>query len=234
MTLALAVGFGFGIVTTLARLAGLQGWPPSLLITAMTNLPMQVCFALLIASPVLLARFPVELEPGERKGGVIGAGDAASARIATGWRVGSSYVLALTVQTAFQAVLETNALVGHWMAWLEPWLLGALWLGLILLVWLVGLAVMAVQERVDLPRSFVAKLRAGHASVLLSPYFWTVVGIVVAALAFLFLALTFSAGVESMLGRLMIYALMVVPLLASAVMLRTAFALRRRPAVEEE
>ena len=26
-----------------------------------------------------------------------------------------------------------------------------------------GLAVMAVQERVDLPRSFVAKLRAGHA-----------------------------------------------------------------------
>ena len=204
VSIAVAVGLGFGMATTAVAFFEGSGWPPSLLITAVVNLPLQVCFALLVASSVVVSRFERRSWP----------------------QVVGSYTLALTIQFAYQVVATTNALIGHWLAWLQPITLGAMWLGLILLLWLVGIAVMTAQARTDVSPERLAALRAHGSAILLSPIAWAVVAGLILAATSVLIMLALSANLGTMLGRVMLYTIVAIPLLSAAMMLKTAHTLR--------
>ena len=204
IAIAVAVGFGFGISTTLISILQDMAWAPGLLIVAMANLPMQICFALLVASAVIVSRF--EKKP-QRHTAV-------------------NYALALTVQLAFQSIIITNDTIGHWLAWLQPLTLGAIWLGLILLLWLVGIAVMSAQQRADAPAHMLSRLRSEKSRLILSPVTWGVIASLVLASTVALFYLTMSADLDTMLGRVMIYTVLAIPLLSAALLFKTAHTLK--------
>ena len=207
MSIGIAVGLGFGLATTWIGLDQGIGWPPGRLIVATVNLPMQICFGVLVASAVMASRFA--------SGGHAG--------------VVTSYLLALTVQLAFQAVLITNSTIGHWLAWLEPLTLGLIWIGLICLLWLVGIAVMNAQQRADLTGEQLDMLRQAKGRLVLSPVTWTVIGSLVFLATAGLILVAINADLDSSLGRVMVYTVLAAPLLAAALIFRTAYALRGKP-----
>ncbi|MCB1970373.1 MAG: hypothetical protein KDG54_08200 [Geminicoccaceae bacterium] len=209
MTIGIAVGFGFGMATTFVGLTEGLGWPPGQLIIATVNLPMQICFGILLASTVLVSRF----------------GTPSSHRIAL------SYLLALVIQAAYQAVLITNDTIGYWLAWLQPVTLGFIWIGLIMLIWLVGIAVMNAQQRADLPGEQMLELRRQQSRMILNPVTWFMIGLLVVLSTFWLVYMAVQANLDTALGRVMIYTVLATPLLCAAVILRTAHQLRRKPVV---
>lgn len=202
---ALASGLGCGLALTATALRlGLVGvWPPSALFVAVVYPPVQLCFVLLLAAGVLASRADAPM----------------AARF---WKLAAA-----ALQTGYQFVLRTNDTIGHWLAWLEPESIGWLWLGLIGLAWALGLAVMVGLGRAEPPATHVARAPAGR---LLSARFWLWAGIVVLAPTAALLALGLSADPGVLTARVMLLALFATPLMAAAILLRTALSLQRRQA----
>ncbi len=200
---ALAAGLGCGLALTATALRlGLAGlWPPSALFVAVVYPPVQLCFVLLLGAGVLANRADADM----------------AARF---WQVA-----AVLLQTGYQFVLRTNDTIGHWLAWLEPEAIGWLWLGLIGLAWALGLAVMIGLGRAEPPPAHAGKARVGR---LLSARFWLWTGIFILAPAGALLAFGLSADPGMLTARIMLLALFATPLMAAAILLRTALSLQRR------
>ena len=204
---AAGIGLGFGITTTLVFLSMRGAWPPSALITALTNAPMQVAVALLIGSAFVVQR--QKIRPGTSIG---------------------RYAVAFFVQVSYQFVIATTESVGHWLAWLEPVAIGWLWLGLIVLFWIVSLAVMAAQSPADVPQEYLSDARNGRWRWVLSPWVWFAVALIISIPALMLIAVSTSFRLDIAIGRVMILVLLAVPLMTAAILWRTGLALRlRRP-----
>lgn len=201
VALAAGLGCGLALAATALRLGLIGVWPPSALFVAVVYPPVQLCFTLLLAASVLATR--------------------ADAHMASRfWKLAAA-----VLQTGYQFVLRTNDTIGHWLAWLEPQSIGWLWLGLIGLAWALGLAVMVGLGRAEPSQ---AHLEAAPAGRLLSPRFWLWAGIVVLAPTGALLALGLTADLGVLSARVMLLALFATPLMAAAILLRTALSLQRR------
>lgn len=202
VALAAGLGCGLALTATALRLGLIGVWPPSALFVAVVYPPVQLCFVLLLAAGVLANR----------------AGAHMAARF---WKLAAALL-----QTGYQFVLRTNDTIGHWLAWLEPESIGWLWLGLIGLAWALGFAVMVGLGRAEPPVAHVATDPSGK---LLSARFWLWAGIVVLAPTGALLALGLSADLGVLTARVMLLALFATPLMAAAILLRTALSLQQRP-----
>ncbi|HRY25514.1 MAG: hypothetical protein R3D28_25470 [Geminicoccaceae bacterium] len=202
VALAAGLGCGLALSATALRLGLIGVWPPSALFVAVVYPPVQLCFALLLAAGVLATR----------------AGAHMASRF---WKLAAA-----VLQTGYQFVLRTNDTIGHWLAWLEPESIGWLWLGLIGLAWALGLAVMVGLGRAEPPEAHIETASPGG---LLSARFWLWAGIVVLAPTGALLALGLSADLGVLTARVMLLALFATPLMAAAILLRTALSLQRRP-----
>lgn len=205
VALAAGLGLGVAVTATLLKLALIGVWPPSALFVAVVYPPVQLCFTLLLAAAALAAR--------QGLGGRT-----------LGWQA-----TAFVGQTGYQFVFRANDTIGHWLAWLEPGQLGALWLGLIILAWVMGLAVMAGLARAEPEPPYSA---GDPANGLLRPRLW--VGL--AALVLLPAAVVFGLGLfvdlDVRTAWVMILALLATPVMAGAILLRTALTLKGGPARE--
>jgi hypothetical protein len=201
VALAAGLGFGLALIATLLRLGGAGIWPPSALLIAVVYPPVQLGFALLLAAATLATR------------------DGLGGKTLL-WQL-----VAVLLQGGYQFVLRVNETVGHWLAWLEPGRIGALWVGLIVLAWALGIAVVSGLARAEPAPAYVG--RDGD-SGLLSARLWAwLAGLVLVPTA---LVLTASLFVELDLRTAwtLVMALLTTPLLAAALVLRTVFTLRRR------
>ena len=201
VALAAGLGSGLALTATALRLGFAGFWPPSALFVAVVYPPVQLCFVLLLGAGVLAAR----------------AGAEPAARF---WKLAAALL-----QIGYQFVLRTNDTIGHWLAWIEPEAIGWLWLGLIGLAWALGLAVMIGLGRAEPPPAHAGETRAGR---LLSAGFWLWAGIVVLAPTVALLGLGLSADPGVLTARVMLLALFATPLMAAAILLRTALSLQRR------
>lgn len=196
---AVGLGLGLALTATLIRLAFIGVWPPSALFVAVIYPPVQLGFALLLAAATLAARQ-----------GLAGR--------TLGWQA-----TAVLVQSGYQFVLRVNDTIGHWLAWLEPGQIGALWLGLIVLAWLLGLAVMNGLGRAEPePPHCAADPKHG----LLRPGLWLGLAALVLAPAALIFAAGLFVELDVRTAWIMILALLSIPVMVGALLLRTALTLK--------
>jgi len=199
VALAAGLGLGLGLTATLLRLALGGIWPPSALFVAVVYPPLQLCFMLLLAAAALASR-------------------QGTAGRTMGWQA-----TALLVQAGYQFVFRANETIGHWLAWLEPGQIGTLWLGLIILAWLLGLAVMAGLARAEPAPPYSA---GDPGNGLLRPRLWVALAILVLVPAALVLGLGLVVELDVRTAWIMILALLATPVMAGALLLRTALALK--------
>jgi hypothetical protein len=202
VALAAGLGCGVALTATVLRLAFAGIWPPSVLFVAVVYPPLQLGFVLLLAAAVLAAR--------DHRG-----------TLTLAWQA-----TAVLVQAGYQFVLRINETVGHWLAWLEPGQIGAVWLGLILLAWAMGLAVMHGLHRAEPEPAY---RDADPATGLLRARLWVwLAGLVLLPTAIVLVA-SFYVEPDARTAGIMILALLATPLMAGAILLRTAFTLKRKP-----
>lgn len=202
VALAAGLGCGVALTATVLRLAFAGIWPESSLFVAVVYPPVQLGFVLLLAAAMLAAR------------------DGLGGRTIL-WQA-----LAVLVQGGYQFVLRVNESVGHWLAWLEPGQIGALWLGLIVLAWALGMAVMHGLGQAEQAPAYRA---ADAESGLLQARLWVwLAGLVLVPTALVLVA-SFYVELDARTAWIMILALLATPLMAGAIMLRTAFTLKREP-----
>jgi hypothetical protein len=201
---ALAAGLGCGVALSATALRlGLAGvWPPSALFVAVVYPPVQLGFVLLLAAGTLAARDGL------------------------GWRTFFWQATAVLLQGGYQFVLRVNESVGHWLAWLEPGQIGAIWLCLIILAWALGMAVMHGLGRAEPEPAFRA---ADPESGLLRPRLWVWLAALVLLPTALVLVASFYIELDARTAWVMILALLATPLMAGAILLKTAFTLKRGP-----
>lgn len=200
VSFAAGLGSGMALTATLLKLAYIGVWPPSALFVAVVYPPVQLCFTLLLAAATLAARE-----------GLAGR--------TLGWQA-----TAILVQTGYQFVFRANDTIGHWLAWLEPGRIGVLWLGLIILAWLLGLAVMAGLSRAE-PEPPHSPADPGNG--LLQPTLWLwLAGLVLVPAALVFV-LGLFIELDARIAWVMVLALLATPVMAGALLLRTAWSLRR-------
>lgn len=206
---AVGIGCGLGLSTTLITLVDSHsGWPPFVLVTAIANMPFQLCFALVVSASLLRSRFHSATQ---------------------GLPPLAIYAGAIVLGAIYQAILAATLDIGHWLAWMEPTLMGWVWLVLIALFWFMGLAVMASQRLAAIPEGHHPATGAKKPPLIMRPGLWKIAALLVIAPAIgLFLA-TWWWSVDTALGRVMIYTLLSTPLLAGSVILRTAVALEDKP-----
>jgi hypothetical protein len=202
VALAAGLGCGVALVATLLRLVTAGIWPPSSLFIAVVYPPVQLGFVFLLAAANLAMR------------------DGLGGRTLL-WQA-----VAVLLQGGYQFVLRVNDTVGHWLAWLEPWRIGALWVGLIALAWLLGLAVVIGLARAEPAPAYRDSDGSGG---LLNARLWAwLAGLVLVPTA-LVLAASLVVELDPRTAWAMVLALLSTPLLAAAVLLRTAFTLKRGP-----
>jgi len=201
---ALAAGFGCGLalIATLLRLADPAIWAPSALFVAVVYPPVQLGFVLLLGASILATR------------------DGRAGRTLL-WQA-----LAVGVQFGYQFILRANATIGHWLAWLEPGQIGALWLGLIILAWLLGLGIMSGLGQAEPEPPYTA---ADPANGLLRARLWVWLAGLVLVPSGLLLLLSFFVELDATTAWIMILALLATPVMGAAILLRTAFTLKRGP-----
>jgi hypothetical protein len=202
VALAAGLGCGVALTATVLRLGFAGLWPPSALFVAVVYPPLQLCFVLLLGAAVLAAR--------DRQ-----------AMPTLVWQA-----TAVVVQGGYQFVLRINDTVGHWLAWLEPGQIGVVWLGLILLAWAMGLAVMHGLHRAE-PEPAYRPADPGIG--LLRPRLWVWLAGLVLLPTGLVLVASFYVELDARTAWIMILALLATPLMAGAILLRTAFTLNRSP-----
>lgn len=206
---AVGLGCGLGVSSTLIALWDSQsGWPPFVLVTALANTPFQLCFAMVVSGALLRSRFPGQT---------------------SGWHPLLIYGTAIVLGAAYQSVLQATLSIGHWLAWIEPTMMGMLWLTLIAIFWLTGLAVMASQSLTAMPQDHHPSNQPGKTRLLLRPGLWKLLALLVIAPAFALFAATWWWNIDTPLGRVLIYTLLATPLLAGSIVLRTALALELKP-----
>jgi len=199
------LGLGLGLASTGALFAAETVWLPNRIILVLSNLPFQVCFGLFMAWAAM-----------------------APNRLAGLGRLGLALVMQLVYQTAMVAMRE----IGHWLAWLEPGAIALLWVGLIGYFWFLGLMVMHIQAAGEPPARH--RPPPAMAESAQRPRVWYIVAalVLVPSLALLVAALL-VVGFAPGLGRMMLFVILAVPLMAGAVLWRTGLALRgadrRRP-----
>lgn len=205
---AVGVGLGLGLSSTWFLLAHSQsGWPPFMLVTAIANMPFQLCFALIVSAALIKARFPQ----------------------ATRLPPLLIYAVAVLLAAIYHAVLSATLSIGHWLAWMEPLVMGEVWLLLIATFWLTGLAVMASQKAAAIPSAHHPAKDASRRPLLMRPGLWKLLALLVIAPAFGLFFATWYWNFDTPLGRVMIYTLLATPLLAGSLLLRTALALEDKP-----
>lgn len=202
VALAAGLGCGVALTATLLRLAFAGIWPPSALFVAVVYPPVQLGFALLLAAAMLAGRDGLA------------------------WRSIFWQALAVLVQGGYQFVLRINETVGHWLAWLEPGQISALWLGLIILAWAMGMAVAHGLVRAEPEPAY---RDADPASGLLRARLWVWLAALVLVPTALVLVASFYVELDVRTAWIMILALLATPLMAGAILLRTAFTLKRGP-----
>ncbi len=155
----------------------------------------------------------------------------AAATLATRDGLGGKTLLwqavAVLLQGGYQFVLRVNETVGHWLAWLEPGRIGALWVGLIVLAWALGIAVVSGLARAEPAPAYVG--RDGD-SGLLSARLWAWLAALVLVPTALVLTASLFVELDLRTAWTLVMALLTTPLLAAALVLRTVFTLRRRRA----
>ena len=133
---------------------------------------------------------------------------------------------ALLLQWGYQFVLRVNDSVGHWLAWLEPGRIGALWFGLIVLAWALGIGVVTGLARAEQAVDYRGK---DGDSGLLSARLWLwLAGLVLLPTGLLLVASLF-VELDLRTAWTLVMALLTTPMLVAALVLRTALTLRRRP-----
>ena len=199
---ALAAGFGCGLalIATLLRLADPAIWAPSALFVAFVYPPVQLGFVLLLGASTIAAR------------------DGRAGRTLL-WQA-----VALGVQFGYQFIFRANATIGHWLAWLEPGQIGALWLGLIILAWMLGLGIMSGLGPAETEPRYTA---ADPQNGLLRARLWVWLAVLVLVPSVLLLALSFFVELDAATAWIMVLALLATPVMGAAVLLRTAFTLKR-------
>ena len=202
VALAAGLGCGLALVATLLRLADPAIWAPSALFVAVVYPPVQLGFVLLLAASTLAAR----------------EGRAGHTML---WQA-----VAVLVQFGYQFVLRANATIGHWLAWLEPGQIGALWLGLIILAWTLGLGVMIGLAQAEPEPPHVA---ADAENAMLRARLWVWLAGLVLLPSGLLLGLSLVVDVDAQTAWIMILALLATPVMAAAILLRTAYTLKRGP-----
>jgi len=209
-SVAAGVGLGLGVSTTILILVDPgSGWPPARLIAALVNIPFQLCYVMIVAAAVIRARFPAKA--GALRPLAIHAGGCA-------------------LQAVYQAILTATAAIGHWLAWIEPTTMGFVWLGLIALIWVTGLALLASQRLVAFADEHHPAASGAPVPLVLRAWPWRLTSVMVLLPAWALFALVWWLDLESVLGRVMIYTLIAMPLLAAGLCLRTALALQPLPA----
>jgi hypothetical protein len=202
VALAAGLGCGLALTATLLRLADPSIWPPSSLFVAVVYPPVQLGFVLLLAAASLAAR----------------EGLAGRTML---WQL-----MAVLVQFGYQFILRANETIGHWLAWLEPGQIGALWLGLIILAWTLGLGIMSGLGQAEPEPAYRA---ADRKTGLLRARLWVwLAGLVLVASALL-VGLSLFVELDAAIVWIMILALLATPVMAAAILLRTAFSLKRDP-----
>jgi hypothetical protein len=200
VALAAGLGCGVALTATLLRLAFAGIWPPSALFVAVVYPPVQLGFVLLLAAAMLAGRDGLA------------------------WRSLFWQALAVLVQGGYQFVLRVNETVGHWLAWLEPGQISGLWLGLIILAWAMGMAVAHGLVRAEPEPAYRA---ADGASGLLRARLWVWLAALVLVPTALVLVASFYVELDVRTAWIMILALLATPLMAGAILLRTAITLKR-------
>lgn len=205
-SVAAGVGIGLGVSTTTVILlhAG-SGWPPARLITALVNTPFQLCYVMIVAAALIRSRFPSRRD--ELRPLTIHAG-------------------ATVLQAFYQAILVATAAIGHWLAWMEPTTMGFVWLGLIGLFWITGLALLASQRLVAFADEHHPAAGGAPVPFVLRAWLWRLTSVLVLLPAAALFILVWWLDVDTALGRVMIYTLLAMPLLAAGLFLRTALALK--------
>lgn len=206
-----AVGIGCGLGTSTMALALLDshaGWPPFVLLTALAHMPFQLCIALLVSGAIVRSRFKTTTN---------------------GLSPIAIYAIAILLETIYQTITATTLSIGHWIAWMEPTLMASLWIGLIGLFWVTGLAVMASQRLAAVPVQHDPAQTAMRIPFLMRAGIWKLVALLVIAPAFALFLMTWWWNIDTPLGRVMIYTLLAIPLLAGSIFLRTALAFEDRP-----
>ena len=202
VALAAGLGSGLALTATLLRLGSAGIWPPSSLLIAVVYPPVQLCFALLLAAAALATR------------------DGLGGKTLL-WQA-----VAVVLQWGYQFVLRVNDTVGHWLAWLEPGRIGALWFGVIVLAWALGIGVVISLARAEQSPDYQDK---DGDSGLLSARLWAwLAGLVLLPTGLLLVASLF-VDLDLRTAWTLVMALLTTPLLAAALVLRTALTLRRRP-----
>ena len=130
------------------------------------------------------------------------------------------------LQWGYQFVLRVNDTVGHWLAWLEPERIGALWIGLIVLAWALGIGVVTSLARAEASPDYRDK---DGDSGLLSAKLWAWLAALVVLPTALVLVASLFVDLDLRTAWTLVMALLTTPLLAAALVLRTALTLRRRP-----
>lgn len=202
VALAAGLGCGVALTATLLRLVFAGIWPPSALFVVVVYPPLQLGFVLLLAAAALAARDGL------------------------GWRMLFWQALAVLVQGGYQFVLRVNETVGHWLAWLEPAQISMVWLALIILAWALGMAVAHGLARAEPAPAYRAM---EPESGLLRARLWVWLAALVLVPTALVLIASFYVELDVRTAWIMILALLATPLMAGAVLLRTAFTLRRGP-----
>jgi hypothetical protein len=202
VALAAGLGSGLALTATLLRLEGAGIWPPSSLLIAVVYPPVQLGFVLLLAAAVLTTR--------EGLGG----------------RTLLWQTAALLLQWGYQFVLRVNDSVGHWLAWLEPGRIGALWFGVIVLAWALGVGVVTGLARAEQAVDYRGK---DGDSGLLSARLWLWLAALVLLPTGLLLVASLFVELDLRTAWTLVMALLTTPMLVAALVLRTALTLRRRP-----
>ncbi len=202
VALAAGLGCGLALVATMLRLADAAIWPPSALFVAVVYPPVQLGFVLLLGAATLAAR------------------DGRAGRTLL-WQA-----MAVGVQFGYQFILRANETIGHWLAWLEPGQIGALWLGLIILAWLLGLGVMSGLGPAEPEPPHTA---ADPKNGMLRARLWVWLAVLVLLPSALVLGLSFFVELDATTAWIMVLALLATPVMAAAILLRTAFTLKRGP-----
>ncbi len=202
VALAAGLGCGVALTATVLRLGFAGIWPPSALFVAVIYPPVQLGFVLLLAASTLAARDGL------------------------GWRTLFWQAMAVLLQGGYQFVLRVNETVGHWLAWLEPGQISAFWLGLIILAWVLGTAIMYGLGRAEPAPGYRAMQPENG---LLRPRLWVWLAGLVLVPTTLVLVASFYVELDVRTAWVMVLALLATPLMAGAILLRTAFTLKRDP-----
>ena len=206
---AAGIGIGLGMSSTAVALFDSQaGWPPFILLTALANMPFQLCFSVIISAALVKSRFD---------------------QGANGLLPIAIYTIATGLQAAYQAISLATLSVGHWLAWMQPTMMGMIWLSMIGLFWLTGMAFMVSHGVNVTPAANSSSPENARTHLLMRPALWKILALVVIAPTLFVFLMTWWWSLDTPLGRVMIYTLLATPLLAGSILLRTALALEDKP-----